>query len=121
VTVPIYNMRILQGADFLLTVSFLARDLTGYTVRMQGRTSFDDNQTVFNWTTANGYIAVAYSAPDSTVTITATAAQTAVLGHSPHNLAHGLEGVYDCEIVSPSGVVERAFQGTFAVDPEVTR
>lgn len=120
-TVPIYNMRILQGANFPLTVTFKARDLTGYTVRMQGRTSFDDNQTVFDWTTANGYIAVAYSAPDSTVTISATAAQTAVLGHSPHGLAHGLEGVYDCEIVSPSGIVERAFQGTFAIDPEVTR
>lgn len=120
-TVPIYNMRILQGANFLLTVTFQARDLTGYTVRMQGRTSFDDNQTVFDWTTANGYIAVAYSAPDSTVTISATAAQTAVLGHAPHGLAHGLEGVYDCEIVSPGGIVERAFQGTFAVDPEVTR
>ena len=120
-TVPIYNMRIYQGANYTLTVTFTSRNLTGYTVRMQGRTSFDDNQTVFDWTTANGYIAVAYSSPDSTVTITATAAQTALLGHAPINEAHGVEGVYDCEIVSPGGVVERAFQGTFAVDPEVTR
>jgi hypothetical protein len=119
--VPIYNMNIVQGADFTLTVTFSARDLTGYTVRTQGRTSFDDNQTVFDWTTANGYIAVSYSSPDSTVTITATAAQTALLGHSPHNQAHGIEGVYDLEIVSPGGVVERAFQGTFSVLPEVTR
>ena len=82
---------------------------------------FDRNQTVFDWTTANGYNAVAYSSPDSTVTITATAAQTAALGQSPYNQEHGIEGVYDCEIVSPGGVVERAFQGPFAVDPEVTR
>ena len=120
-TVPIYNMRIYQGANYTLTVTFTARDLTGYTVRMQGRTSFDDNNTVFGWTTANGHIAVAYSSPDSTVTITATAAQTAALGAAPISQEHGVEGVYDCEIVSPGGVVERAFQGTFAVDPEVTR
>lgn len=118
-TVPIYNMRVYQGANYTLTVTFQARDLTGYTVRMQGREQFDSAQTVFDWTTANGYIAVSYSAPDSTVTISATAAQTAVLGHPTNE--HGVEGVYDCEIVSPGGIVERAFQGTFAVDPEVTR
>lgn len=118
-TVPIYNMRVYQGANYTLTVTFQARDLTGYTVRMQGRKQFDTAGTVFDWTTANGYIVVAYSAPDSTVTISATAAQTAVLGHPTDE--HGVEGVYDCEIVSPGGVVERAFQGTFAIDPEVTR
>jgi hypothetical protein len=119
--VPIYNMNIVQGANFTLTVTFSARDLTGYTARTQGRTSFDDNQTVFDWTTANGYLAISYSAPDSTLTITATAAQTAALGAAPHGQAHGIEGVYDLEIVSPGGVVERAFQGTFSVLPEVTR
>ena len=43
------------------------------------------------------------------------------LGAHPHGQAHGIEGVYDLEIVSPGGVVERAFQGTFSVLPEVTR
>lgn len=119
--VPIYNMSIPQGADFPLTVNFEARDLTGYTARMQGRVAFDAADTVFEWTTANGYLAISYSAPDSTMTVTVTAAQSAALGAAPINQPHGVEGVYDCEIVSPGGVVERAFQGTFSVLPEVTR
>lgn len=110
--IPIYNMFVPQGTTFTLTITFIARNLTSYTARMQGRTSFDAASTAWDWTTANGYLSIA-AATDSVLTITATAAQTAALTAG--------EGVYDIELVSPGGVVDRPFQGTYTIDAEVTR
>jgi len=115
------DLLIPQGTDYPLTLIDRVRDFTGYTLRMQGRTSFDDNQTVFSWGTATGEWTIAYASGVSTLTLNVTAAVTALLGHSPHNQAHGISGVYDLEAVSPAGIVTRIMQGTFVVDPEVTR
>jgi len=110
--IPIYNMFVPQGTTFVLTITFIARNLTSYTARMQGRTSFDAASTAWDWTTANGYLSIA-AATDSILTITVTAAQSAALTAG--------EGVYDLELVSPGGVVDRPLQGTYTIDAEVTR
>jgi hypothetical protein len=59
--------------------------------------------------------AIAYSLPNSTITVSLTATQTTALT-APSN------GVYDVEYVSSSGtVVTRILEGTYTITPEVTR
>jgi len=78
---------------------------------MQGRTEFGAATTAWSWSTANGYLSIA-AATDSILTITATATQTAALTAG--------EGVYDLQLTSPGGVVDRPMQGTYTIDARVT-
>jgi hypothetical protein len=51
--------------------------------------------------------------PPGVIAITVTAAQTAAMAWK--------HGVYDLELVSPNGTVERLLKGDVVVDFEVTR
>lgn len=111
-----YDITIEQGATFRLIFVYtdddgVPFDLTGYTARMQGRTSFDDASTVFSLSSADGDISIDPMAGE--ITITMPAADTAAM---PRNA-----GVWDLELVTAGGDVVRLVQGNFTVSPEVTR
>jgi len=105
-----YDMVIEQGATFSLPITVTGIDLTLYSARAQGRTTHASPDKAITFTTA-----IAYSSPDSIITISQTATQTTAL-IAPSS------GVYDVEYVSGSGiVVTRILQGTYTITPEVTR
>ena len=111
-----YQLEINQGAD--LEISFILNDengtpinLTGYTARMQLRTSYNSATVEMELTTANGRIVI-----------------TPLLGkialNAPASITTNLiaqQYVYDLEMVSGSGYVTRVVQGDVIVSPEVTR
>lgn len=87
-------------------------NLTGFTARMQVRASKASPTILHEFTTENGGITI--TAPlTGTITIKASATITAGWTFTT--------GVYDLEVVSSGGIVTRLLEGTFTVDPEVTR
>lgn len=85
-------------------------DLTGYTARMQVRRTVDNPDLMAELTTENGLIIINGAA--GTIELMMPANMTASLSTN---------GVYDLEIISASGGVSRVVQGTFTLNPEVTR
>lgn len=112
----IYNMTIEQGATFhkvftvVDPVTGTPANYTGFTARMQIRREVDSTTAAIDLTTENGRITL--GGVLGTVTLDLTAAETA-------SLTRG--GVYDIELISSAGVVERLLQGRVTLDPEVTR
>jgi hypothetical protein len=107
-----YDITIEQGATFTFSVTVTALNLTGYSARMQGRTTHASADKVINLTSGSGITIT--PATDSVILITMSAAVTAAIAAPSY-------GVYDLEIESGSGVVTRLLQGTYQVTPEVTR
>jgi len=111
-----YDITIEQGATFTFDLEVQGINLTtGYTVRMQGRTSHAATTTVFSLTNASG-ITLTHSGQGHShiipvISATATAAISAPMA-----------GVYDIEYQETStGIVTRILEGSFYVTPEVTR
>lgn len=92
--------------------TFIPLSIGGYTARMQVRRTIDASTFLLNLTTENGALIVAQGVDENDINIDLAASVTASVGTS---------GVYDIEIVSPSGVVSRILQGNFTVSQEVTR
>jgi hypothetical protein len=107
-----YDISIEQGATYVLTITRNALNLTGYTMRMQGRSSHASSTIVLNSST-NVTITTA-PGTNSVITVTISAINTALLP-APSS------GVYDLEAESPAGVVYRILEGAYSVSPEVTR
>jgi len=104
-----------QGATFTRQLTWkddtgAAVNLTGYTARMQLRTSVANDSVVLELTDSNGRIALGGTA--GTITLTVTAADMTTLPPQKY--------VYDLELVN-GAVVTRLVQGTFTVRAEVTR
>jgi len=110
-----YDILIEQGATFSQVITYkdngVAVNLTGYTARMQVRSTLESATTVVELTTANGRIALGGAA--GTITLTISATDTA-------GLTSG-RGVYDLELVSGSGIVTRLLQGVATISRNVTR
>jgi len=111
-----YDMVVDQGATLSRTVTWKDStktpiNLTGYSARMQVRASVTSAATVIELTTANSRIALGGAA--GTVTLTVSATDTAALPAGRY--------VYDLELVSAAGVVNRLIMGNFVVRAEVTR
>lgn len=110
------NIVIEQGATFRMDVSFVDSagdpiDLTNYTARMHVRTDYDAVSTVLEATTANGYI-------------TLDALNGIVSVRIPPSITEAVtvtSGVYDIEVESLTGEVDRLAEGAVSVSPEVTR
>ncbi|MDI1345257.1 MAG: hypothetical protein PSV22_14315 [Pseudolabrys sp.] len=85
-------------------------NLTGWTARMQVRDKFTSVGFLIELTTENGRIALS-SSGDIQLTIAAT---------DTNGLTAPKSGVYDLELVSPSGVVTRFSEGTCRITPGVT-
>lgn len=110
------NIVIEQGTDFSHVVGLTNSDgsvfnLTGYTARMQIRSTVASVAVLFELTVGNGRIIMNGAAGQLTLTITSIDT-TAMTWRS---------GVYDLEIVSVAGVVTRIMQGNATLSLEVTR
>lgn len=107
----VYNLAIDQGSDFTTTIqvnddSGADRDLSGYLVRGQLRRSYGS--------TSNVQFSSNISGIDSgEITIALSSATTA-------NLKYG-RYVYDIELYTGTGNVERILEGIVTVYPEVTK
>ncbi len=86
-------------------------DLTGYTARMQVRTSVEAATTVLELTTANGGIVIDVAL--GTITLLAAATATDDFAFE--------SGVYDLELVSAGGEVYQIAYGEVTEEKEVTR
>jgi len=112
----IYNIICDQGSTFTRQLTWKdsagsAVNLTGYTARMDVRTSIDAaGAAVLSLTTTNGRIVLGGTAGTINLSAEATATQAVQSGNY----------VYDLELVSGS-TVTRLVQGSFVVRGEVTR
>jgi len=110
-------LTIQQGATFSLSVNYKTAAgstvnlSSGYTARMQGRTSHAATGTVFSLTQAGG-ITLGSSDPNIVISIAATATD---------DFAAPSSGVYDLELADGSGNVFRILEGRFKITPEVSR
>lgn len=116
-TAGFYHMKINQGATFELTVDYTDADgnavnIAGYDARMSLRRKVSDTTSLMDLNIGNGRISVSPSVQGRFI-ISVNATDTS---HLPP-----VEGVYDLEIVDTSNVVTRLLEGTFVVNPEVTR
>jgi hypothetical protein len=85
-------------------------NITGYTAKMQMRSSPDDPTAVLTLTTENGGIVL--TGPTGNIALHATAAQTGAINQGPYE--------YDIEIYQASSVI-RVVQGQIEVSAQVTR
>lgn len=86
-------------------------NLTGYTARMQARSTIDSTTTIFSWTSGAGQLVLGGAAGTITLNIADTITSTYPDGTY----------VYDLEVESAGGDTTRLLQGTFQIVPEVTR
>lgn len=111
----VYNINLDQGATFSRSIVVKDGDgnlfdFTNYTARMQIRSEVDASDVMIELTTENGRIAL--GGADGTIVLTIDSDDTALLQY---------DGVYDLEIVSDSGAVNRLLKGMVRLDYEVTR
>lgn len=106
-----YNFTLEQGTTFNreITVqeSGSAMNLTGYTPRMQMRSTHDSS------TIALTFTATVSNAAQGKISLTATDTLTSAVEEGIY--------VYDLEIESGGGTVTRLMEGSVTVTPEVTR
>jgi len=112
----VYDILIEQGATFRLHILYKDSDgdpinLTGYSARMQVRRKVSSTTALLTFTTTNGAITLGGVA--GTIDIVGSATVT--------DDVTGCCGVYDLELVAPSGIVTRLIQGNATISPEVTR
>jgi hypothetical protein len=109
-----YDCTVEPGSDFVLTVTLqdssgVAQDITGATVEMDFRETYDDPNTLMTATTTD-YITV--TGATGTITIDIPASVTALITQ---------DGVYDILVTYLSTVKERVLEGDFIYAPRVTR
>lgn len=105
-----------QGANFVELWQILEKDLTiGYTFAAKFRPQHSSSTTLLSLTSAGGTLVVTKSGNHTHVTANVTAATTAAL-------TAPARGVYDIEYTQTStGIVTRAFEGSYYITPEATR
>lgn len=112
-----YDLVIEQGATWSQAVQWktgspaTAVNLSGYTARMQLRSSVSASTAALSLTTENGRISL--TANTGTITLSISATDTAALAAGRY--------VYDLELVSGGGLVTRVMEGVVTVSAEVTR
>lgn len=112
----LYNITCDKGATFSRSITWTnsakrPHDLTGYTARMHVRSTVDAPTTLVMLTTENSRISLGGVAGTINLLISATDTTNFISG----------KYVYDLEVVSGGGVVDRIIEGNFIVKPEVTR
>lgn len=116
-----YNIYCEQGATFTRILTILVPnevdpeittpyDLANHTARMQIRRTITTASAMVELTTENGSLTI--DDENGSITIEMSNDVTASLTTS---------GVYDLEIIDSVGHVSRVVQGTFTLNPEVTR
>tara|TARA_B100001778_G_C18117450_1_gene419065 strand:+ start:170 stop:514 length:345 start_codon:yes stop_codon:yes gene_type:complete len=109
-----YDIICEQGATFSRTLtvkdsSGTARNLSTFTGKMQVRKRLTSSTVLIELSTSNGRMTLNSSGE---ISLSITASDTAALSDG---------GVYDLEITSSGGAVERVVEGDFNLIPEVTR
>ena len=103
-----------QGSTFRKTITYkldeVPVNLTGYSSRLQVRQTHYDTNLVVSLTSASG-ITLGGSAGTIDLLIAASATALFEAGNF----------VYDLEVQSPNGTVDRLIEGSFIITPEVTR
>lgn len=110
------NLTIPQGATFRYKFAWVdakkrAIDLTGFTARMQIRSSVSDPTVLVELTTENNGLII--TPATGIVALHMSATQTADLNWT--------KGVYDIELIAVNGEVYRLVSGSVTVLQEVTR
>lgn len=114
----LYDLSLEAGADFdeppMVWDSPLGVhvSLIGYTARMQIRVA-QQSEVLYSLTTENGGITL--GGATGTINLYISAADTMTLSESL------LTGIYDLELVAPSGRVTRLLSGDVMMAPNVTR
>jgi hypothetical protein len=107
------DIKCTRGKRFQLVLVYEDVDISGYTFDFRVRTSKGDGAAdLLAGTIASGHVTAVFGSPDTTVTITFTAAEMAL---APAD--------YPWEIEPTGGGVKDptlAIQGTFTVEPEFT-
>lgn len=93
--------------------------LTGHTARMQARSTVVSDTQLVTLTTENGGIVIDGAA--GRITLTMSAAATALLSWSAAGQYVGSTGMYQLELITPGGVVSRLLAGKITLDPEIVR
>lgn len=110
------NLVAYQGASWDYTLTWLSGgtpvNLTGYQARMQVRESYDSDSTILSLTAGTG---ITLGGTAGTIYLEASATTTAGFDGTPNK-----QFIYDLELES-AGVVTRLLEGTFTINPEVTR
>ncbi len=109
----VWDITIEQGATWTTSLTLTGRDLTGCSARMQIRETVSSPSTLLSLTSSPAAGIAITAGPPGVITITITAAQTAAMAWK--------HGVYDLELVTAGGEVERLLKGDVTVDFEVTR
>ena len=117
-TAATQDLTIEQGTSWALNLRWkdgngAAVDLTGYTARMQIRESYA-TPVLLSLGSAAPLAGITLGGAAGTITVAATAPQTAVLPAMS-------TCVYDLELVEHGGLVRRFLQGSATVSPEVTK
>lgn len=112
----VYDLFIEQGATFVKTITWKDSagdpvNLTGYTARMQFRSSVNSSTVLATATTENGRITLGGAA--GTIDIEFDEAYTTSFQF--------VSAVYDLELESATGFVTRLLEGGVEVSKEVTR
>jgi hypothetical protein len=110
-----YDITADQGATFSFNLHWYdpdgtAKDITGYTARMQVRQRFVSTSTVLSLVSPTD-ITLGGSSGSIVATVSATAMAAVAAG----------DYLYDLEMVASNGIVTRLIKGSFTVRPEVTR
>jgi len=111
-----HDLTIPAGATYSQTINYKTGspaafvNTTGYSARMQLRTSYSAASASLELTTSNGRISLTNA---GVITLSLTATETAALAAGRY--------VYDLEMVSSGGQVTRLLEGVVTVSPEVTR
>lgn len=114
---------IFQGATFSQTLYWevgappVAVNLTGYTAKLQVRSTHKSKAVILELSTSNGRITLGTSGNMTTgaINLLISATDTAQL-----SVCDDIKPVYDLEMTN-SGVVSRILQGNVIIAPEVTR
>jgi hypothetical protein len=103
-----------QGSTFNKTITYKIENvpvnLTGYSSRLQVRETHYDTATIVSLINGNG---ITLGGSAGTINMLISASATAAF--APGNW------VYDLEVQSANGTVDRLIEGSFIVSPEVTR
>jgi len=110
------DLQIPQGATYSQVINWKTGstptfvNTTGFSARIQLRTSYTAASASLELTTANSRISITNA---GVITLSLTATETAALAAGRY--------VYDLEMVSSGGLVTRLLEGVVTVSPEVTR
>jgi hypothetical protein len=86
-------------------------DISGYSARLQVRETHTSEDFIVNLTDLNGGITLGGSAGTIDLYIDAYETSSFITG----------DHVYDLEVISGNGIVQRLIEGRFNITPEVTR